>query len=1120
MVSTLRMLCSAAAALLLFSSAALAQTFSVEAFDNATVQSAGPRSGSSGKTFFNVQGSANGSFASFAVADFQFTAPLNPVTDISAIALELVQSNASFTADGAVSVYWTEATSVSIQAGDGLEYQSGFDGLASVDPLLAPLELLASSSFVEVADGTVDRVDLLAGLSTGIEGNLINAINAGGVVRLVVVPEASTTSTTSATWAGFLDNFDGPGPTLTIEAVGGDGAAETASNVCISEFHYDNEGTDVGEFVELAGDPGAALDGWTLQLYNGTSSQRAPYDTITFNASDALTPDSAGVGVFVERFPSNGIQNGAPDGLALADPAGNVIQFLSYEGSFEAASGLAAGLTSTDIGVAESSSTPAGFSLQRIDGMFVGPAAETPGETAPGAAECSAVVDARIYDIQGAGHSSPLAGAQVRTSGVVTQVGEFDAVGRSDEAGFYLQDAAGDGDIATSDGIFVISSAAVAVGDEVQVIGTVEESGFSRELTYTRINASEVTTLSAGNALPAPIVIGASGRSVPTEVIEDDDFTSFDPTTDGADFFESLEGMLVEIENPLAISGTNRFGELFVVSDFGASASGISTRGTLNISPDDFNPERIQLDPGRETSDPAFEALPFVDVGALLDNVIGTVGYDFGNFQVQPVQAVTFTAGTLNPQTASIVGTEDQLSIASYNVLNLDPNEADGDTDLADGRFAAIAEQIVSDLATPDVLALQEIQDNSGSVDDGVVAADLTLQTLVDAIVAAGGPDYAFIDNTFITNNNSGGQPGANIRTAFLYNAERVELVPGSVRTVDGLAAFAGARLPLIASFEFNGETVTVINNHFSSKGGSAPIFGTEQPFEGRQEEVAVNGSLDERQAQSAEVQNLVTSLVTADSEAKLVVLGDLNEFEFVSPVAGLESVGLTNLTNSLPENERYSFIFQGNSQSLDHILVSDALLASASFEVVHANVEFAETPSRASDHDPLIVGLQIEAPIADPTLDLELTVLRTFGRAEFDASSNTINFAARRFGTASLALDVANTGTELASRYALTCTTSGGADGFDIRRSFATRISAALAGFFRNLVIDDEAVAFGSEAMASASPLAPGESSRLRLDLRGTKAGSGELTCSLTAEREDGSFVVVDTASLNVVAD
>jgi len=1117
LVSTFRVLWSAFAALLLFSGAALAQTFSIEAFDNATVQSAGPRSGSSGKTFFNVQGSANGSFASFAVADFQFAAPLNPVTDISAIALELVQSNASFTADGAFSVYWTDANSVSIQPGDGLEYQSGFDGLASVDPLLAPLELLGSSSFVEVADGTVDRVDLLAGLSNGIEGNLINAINAGGVVRLVVVPDAPTTA---ATWAGFLDNFDGPGPTLTVEAIGGDEAPETASNVCISEFHYDNEGTDVGEFVELAGDAGAALDGWTLVLYNGTSSQRAPYNTITFTASDVLTADSAGVGVFVERFPSNGIQNGSPDGLALTDPAGNVIQFLSYEGSFEAASGLAAGLTSTDIGVAESSSTPVGLSLQRIDGVFAGPAAETPGEAAPGAAECGGVVDAPVYDIQGADHSSPLSGALVRTSGIVTQVGEFDAVGRSDEAGFYLQDAAGDGDIATSDGIFVIASAAVAVGDEVEVIGTVEESGFSRELTYTRINASAVTTLSTGNALPAPVVIGASGRLVPSEVIEDDDFTSFDPTSDGADFFESLEGMLVEVENPLAVSGTNRFGELFVVSDFGASATGLSTRGTLNISPDDFNPEKIQIDPGRETFDPAFEALPFVDVGAILDNVVGTVGYDFGNFQVQPVETISFTAGSLSPQTASIAGTEDRLTVASYNVLNLDPNEADGDTDLADGRFAAIAAQIVSDLATPDVLALQEIQDNSGSEDNGVVAADLTLQTLVDAIAAAGGPTYSFIDNTFIVNNNSGGQPGANIRTAFLYNAERVELVPGSVRTVDDLAAFAGARLPLVASFGFNGETITVINNHFSSKGGSAPIFGTEQPFEGRQEEVAVNGSLDERQAQSAEVQNLVTGLVTADPEAKLVVLGDLNEFEFVSPVAGLESVGLTNLTNSLPENERYSFIFQGNSQSLDHILVSDSLLARASFEVVHANVEFAATASRASDHDPLVVGLQIEAPIADPTLDLELIVLRTFGRAEFDASSGTLNFAARRFGTASLALDVANTGAELASRYAVACTSSGGADGFDIRRSFATRISAFLAGFFRNLAIAKDTVAFGSEAMPSASPLAPGESSRLRVELQARKVGSGELTCTLTAERGDGSFVVVDTASLNVVTD
>ncbi len=140
-----------------------------------------------------------------------------------------------------------------------------------------------------------------------------------------------------------------------------------------------------------------------------------------------------------------------------------------------------------------------------------------------------------------------------------------------------------------------------------------------------------------------------------------------------------------------------------------------------------------------------------------------------------------------------------------------------------------------------------------------------------------------------------------------------------------------------------------------------------EQPFEQRQEEVAINGGLDERQGQSAVVQAFVTDLLNADSDANVSVIGDLNEFEFVSPVTGLESVGLTNLINDLPPDERYTFIFQGNSQVLDHVLVSSSLLG-AEVDVVHVNVEFPATDSRASDHDPVLARVSVgTAPTLNP---------------------------------------------------------------------------------------------------------------------------------------------------------
>ncbi|WP_282169029.1 endonuclease/exonuclease/phosphatase family protein [Ruegeria atlantica] len=587
-----------------------------------------------------------------------------------------------------------------------------------------------------------------------------------------------------------------------------------------------------------------------------------------------------------------------------------------------------------------------------------------------------------IYEIQGSGHVSEFVladgqtvaeffedlpagpsnvlGDMVSTSGIVTAV---------DSNGFYLQDPEGDGNDATSDAIFVFtgSSPIVSVGDAISVGGTVAEffpggTGSGNLPTTQLTNVFDLEVQSSGNALPEAVLIGndPGERAVPNQSIDDDAFASFDPTQDGIDFFESLEGMRVTATDLQAVSGTSRFGEIFAVADQGSGATGLSERGTLNISPDDFNPEKIQIDEDSGIFDFDF---PTVNVGDHLGDVTGVVGYSFGNYEILPTEDFTpnIQSAGLEQETTTLAGSSNELTIATYNVLNLDPNDGDGDQDVADGRFAAIAEQITNNLNSPDIIGLQEVQDNSGSDDDGTVSASETLAELAAAILAAGGPAYEVIDNTFIGDGTSGGQPGGNIRTAFLYNPDRVSLVEGSVQTISGQGegeAFEGARLPLVADFVFNGETVTVANNHFSSKGGSAPILGTEQDFAARQEDVDVNGSLDERQAQSQAVQDFVNGL---GDGANAVVLGDFNEFEFVSPVADLEAnTDLVNLTNDIPEDERYSFEFQGNSQSLDHILVSEDLHSGALVDIVHVNSEFAATSGRASDHDPMVASLFI----------------------------------------------------------------------------------------------------------------------------------------------------------------
>lgn len=133
-----------------------------------------------------------------------------------------------------------------------------------------------------------------------------------------------------------------------------------SQEVFINEIHYDNDGTDADEAIEIAGPAGTDITGWSIVLYNGSGG--AVYNTISLNGT--IPDQTGGYGTIVTTFPSNGLQNGSPDGIALVDATNTVIQFLSYEGSFSAADGPAIGLSSTDIGVSEASTTPLGYSLQ------------------------------------------------------------------------------------------------------------------------------------------------------------------------------------------------------------------------------------------------------------------------------------------------------------------------------------------------------------------------------------------------------------------------------------------------------------------------------------------------------------------------------------------------------------------------------------------------------------------------------------------------------------------------------------------------------------------------------------------------------------------------------------
>jgi predicted extracellular nuclease len=163
--------------------------------------------------------------------------------------------------------------------------------------------------------------------------------------------------------------------------------------------------------------------------------------------------------------------------------------------------------------------------------------------------------------------------------------------------------------------------------------------------------------------------------------------------------------------------------------------------------------------------------------------------------------------------------------------------------------------------------------------------------------------------------------------------------------------AWADSRKPLAGEFRMRGRKVFVIATHFNSKGGDHPLFGRFQP--------PVRSSEVQRHQQAEVVHGFVDDILAADPHANVIVLGDINDFEFSETVDILEGEALATLMDSLPKPERYSYVFEGNSQVLDQILVSHNLLGlfDVDYDPVHVNSEFAD---QDSDHDPQVARLDL----------------------------------------------------------------------------------------------------------------------------------------------------------------
>ncbi|MEU4153987.1 endonuclease/exonuclease/phosphatase family protein [Streptomyces sp. NPDC026659] len=567
----------------------------------------------------------------------------------------------------------------------------------------------------------------------------------------------------------------------------------------------------------------------------------------------------------------------------------------------------------------------------------------------------------RIHDIQGTTRLSPYVGQKVAdVPGIVTAVRDYGS-----SKGFWLQDPTPDDNPATSEGVFVFTSSApkAAVGDSVTVSGTVSEyvpgGTASGNQSLTEITKPVVTTVSSGNPVPAPVVIGK--RSVPDSYTPAGDANGsvnsaqLAPSTYALDYYESLEGMNAQVADTRVVTGTDPYSELWVTVKPGEHRT--PRGGTLYGSYDAQNTGRLQIQSLGATAD-----FPQANVGDTLQGATtGPLDFNqFGGYTLVASSLGTLRSGGLERETTRAQSAR-QLAVATYNVENLDPS---------DNTFAQHASAIVNNLRSPDVVSLEEIQDDNGATDNGTVSAGVTVNKLIDAIVAAGGPryDWRSIDPA---NDQDGGEPGGNIRQVFLFNPERVSFVdraggdsttavgvtkdhgkahltasPGRIAPDD--TAWKASRKPLAGEFVFRGKTVFVIANHLNSKGGDQALTAQYQP--------PTRSSETQRHAQATLVNAFVKDILSVQKDANVIALGDMNDFEFSDTAKILEGRGdLWSAIKSLPKKERYTYDYQGNAQVLDQILISPEIRRNGSFayDSVHINSEFHD---QISDHDPQVL--------------------------------------------------------------------------------------------------------------------------------------------------------------------
>jgi uncharacterized protein len=754
------------------------------------------------------------------------------------------------------------------------------------------------------------------------------------------------------------------------------------------------------DFVELfnpSTNP-ADLSGWSVQYTSSTGStwqvtalsgtlQPGHYYLVQegggANGANLPAPDATGAIAMsstagkVLLVRTTTAQTGScPSGTMIRDLVGYGAAADCFEGSGPApVSGTPATRSTVRLlsGCAENDNNAADFTTDAV----------SPRNTGSAPTDCSVPPPTAplfpINAIQGSGSASPLAGQVVRARGIVT--------GRTSNT-YFLQtpdgDADDDGNPATSEGLIVFTGATptVAVGQFVETTGTVTEFIPGADLSSppkTEITQSMVTVFSSGNPLPAPVTITSADTS-PAGSIEQ---------------LEKYEAMRVQVPlltvcAPSAGSVTESTATSFNTGIFYGVLPGVARPfrepgievpdpvpppQPPNVPRFDANPERIRVDSDLQTGAVALA----VASGDTVASLVGPLDYSFRAYTIAPDPAAppVVTPGT--PPVAPPAPTAGQFTVASYNIERFFDTVNDpgiGEPVLTPAAFAnrlnKLSLYVRNILRTPDIIGFQEVENLT------------TLQAVATKIngdsVAAGAPDPVYQAYLFEGNDVGG------IDVGFLVKSTRVTVIdvvqegkdatyinpnnnqpellndrPSLVLRASVHAPGGGPDLPL-----------TVIVNHLRS------LSGVDDPVDG-------NRIRTKRRAQAEFLAGLIQQRQVANPNERLVVIGDMNAFGFndgygdsvgtikgqptppdqvVMPSVDMVEPDLINLEDLAPADQRYSFVFDGNAQTLDHALVTqNALGLVAELHRGRGNADSPDTlrndpnrPERLADHDPLVV--------------------------------------------------------------------------------------------------------------------------------------------------------------------